>query len=241
MTATLSDTCCSLPPVQSDYTPKGDKIKIGELDVYTVGPKDAKHAILFLYDIYGNHASTYQTADLLSHGLNAHLVLPDYFGSAKPPMEKGIPAVMEWLADYSWDKLKGPTELILQHLKSHGAESIVSVGLCWGAFMAAQSSNGLPGAFRGVGMLHPSLLAKPLADAATAPWCVLLSKDEGDMSDVQESLKANPKWGDKVVVERFDDMHHGWCGSRGDFSNELNRQRTHEALQKLVKFYKSVL
>lgn len=74
----LSQSCCSIPPVQSTYKPVGTLEKVnGELPVYVVGPnvsfrvyvthhtkkkycrnliacvQDAKKAVLVFYDIFG--------------------------------------------------------------------------------------------------------------------------------------------------------------------------------------------
>lgn len=48
-----SKACCTLPPVESDYTPQGTIENLGDLPVYTVGPKDATKAVLVFYDIFG--------------------------------------------------------------------------------------------------------------------------------------------------------------------------------------------
>jgi len=47
--------CCSLPPVEADYTPKGSYETLGDLKSYTIGPDSdsAKGAILMVYDIFG--------------------------------------------------------------------------------------------------------------------------------------------------------------------------------------------
>lgn len=51
----LSDVCCSIPPVKSEYTPIGTMEKLeGYFDMYCVGPKDTKKAIIVFYDIFGN-------------------------------------------------------------------------------------------------------------------------------------------------------------------------------------------
>ncbi|KAK9686181.1 hypothetical protein K7432_015247 [Basidiobolus ranarum] len=49
----INEACCSLPPAISDYTPKGTFEKVDDLPVYFVGPKDAKKAVVLIYDIFG--------------------------------------------------------------------------------------------------------------------------------------------------------------------------------------------
>lgn len=45
--------CCKLPPVQTEYSPKGDYTELAGLKTYSAGPEDAKEAILVVYDIFG--------------------------------------------------------------------------------------------------------------------------------------------------------------------------------------------
>lgn len=45
--------CCSLPPVQAEYTPKGSYGKVAGLKSYGVGPTDTGKAILMVYDVFG--------------------------------------------------------------------------------------------------------------------------------------------------------------------------------------------
>ena len=37
--------------------------------------------------------------------------------------------------------------------------------------------------------------------------------------------------------QKFEDMHHGWCAARGDWSDPLQKQRATEAVQLFVEFF----
>ncbi len=71
--------CCSLPPVKSDYVPVGKTEKFLDMDVYVVGPADAKVALIGIYDIFGFHKNSFQFCDLLAQGTGFKVVLPDFF------------------------------------------------------------------------------------------------------------------------------------------------------------------
>lgn len=45
--------CCNLPPVQAEYTNKGEYTEINGLKTYVTGDKDSKQAILIVYDVFG--------------------------------------------------------------------------------------------------------------------------------------------------------------------------------------------
>lgn len=46
--------CCTIPPVQSDYTPKGSFKPYGIFKkVYVTGPENGENKIVCIYDIFG--------------------------------------------------------------------------------------------------------------------------------------------------------------------------------------------
>lgn len=51
------------------------------------------------------------------------------------------------------------------------------------------------------------------------------------------AVLAKKPFGDKCKMVVFDDMHHGFCAARGDYTNELNAKRANEAIQLTVNFF----
>jgi hypothetical protein len=46
--------CCSIPPVLSEYTPKGTFQPYADFKrVYVTGPQDSQNTIICVYDIFG--------------------------------------------------------------------------------------------------------------------------------------------------------------------------------------------
>jgi len=71
--STQSKACCSVPPVVSEgYKEKGEWITINGMKTYATGPKDAKSALLVVYDIFGFFPQTLQGADILAHSDKDH-------------------------------------------------------------------------------------------------------------------------------------------------------------------------
>lgn len=65
--------CCSIPPVQSDYTPKGEyKEYAGFKRVYVTGPKTSDIAIVSVFDIFG-YKSPYTTRIDMLKSLSLHI------------------------------------------------------------------------------------------------------------------------------------------------------------------------
>jgi hypothetical protein len=73
MASTQSKACCTVPPVQYEgYKEKGEYITIDGMKTYATGPKNAKSALLFVYDIFGFFPQTMQGADILAHSDKEH-------------------------------------------------------------------------------------------------------------------------------------------------------------------------
>ncbi|ORX93391.1 alpha/beta-hydrolase [Basidiobolus meristosporus CBS 931.73] len=233
--------CCSLPPVVSDYQPKGSIEKIDDLSVYFVGPKDAKKAVVVIYDIFGFHPNTKQFCDILGEKFNFRVALPDFF-RGKPwdhtrmtPEDR--PALMQWITSVgSWDNTKPDLEKVKKHLSSSGSTDFGVVGFCWGAKMGVLATR--DGSFSAASLIHPSLLADEDAELAEAPILLIPSKDEPDLTKFVEILKKK-SFGSKCSYHLFDDMHHGFAAARGDYNDPANVKRTTEAIQLTGDFFQN--
>lgn len=84
-----SHACCTVPPVVADgYKEKGEWTTIQGMKTYATGPKDAKTAILVVYDIFGFFPQTLQGADILATGDKEHqyqVFMPGKIGHAVQP------------------------------------------------------------------------------------------------------------------------------------------------------------
>ncbi|KAI9219600.1 hypothetical protein BC828DRAFT_385780 [Blastocladiella britannica] len=149
----------------------------------------------------------------------------------------------KWISERgSWEAVGPNVTAAVQYAKQHGGGDAVPVGvvgLCWGAQVSVHALKELSADVYGAVLIHPPARLDPAEiEVCARPLAVLPSKDEGDFSAIEATLKSNAH--SKLnVYRKFDDMHHGWCGARADFENELNRQRTHEAVQLSVDFFRA--
>lgn len=90
--------------------------------------------------------------------------------------------------------------------------------------------------FVGASCIHPSFVDVADAEKAGAPILSIPSKDEPDMTEYMAVLAQKP-FGDKCKLVRFDDMSHGFCASRGDYTDALNAQRSNEAIKLTADFF----
>ncbi|ORX74147.1 hypothetical protein DL89DRAFT_254031 [Linderina pennispora] len=91
----------------------------------------------------------------------------------------------------------------------------------------------------GGAIVHPAMVTDEDFAQIKAPVLALPSKDEPDFSKGIAQAKALA-FGAQCELVRFDDMFHGFCGARGDWSNETQAKRANDAIKLLVKFFNDV-
>lgn len=239
----MPDACCSLPPVKSEYAPQGSVVEVGGIEVYSVGPSDAKAAIVGIYDIFGFHNNTKQFCDLVASATHARVLLPDFFRGAPWTAEKlethDRSELLKWIGtEGSWEKIQPSLAATTAFAQKEGAQKIALFGFCWGAKMAWHAAQD-GSTYAAAAFIHPSFFTPDDAKFLQVPIINLPTKDEPDMVPYMEALKeASPALHEKSEHKRFDDVHHGFCAARGDWSDELQAQRANEAIKLVANFYK---
>ena len=152
--------CCTLPPVEVDYTAKGSYSQVGDLKSYVSGPEESRSVILYIYDVFGYSSQILQGADLLaSQGFR--VVMPDFLlgnyatadtfsGSEEGNKKKeaffsGFPGAFSTQSE--------AVSKVVSALKCEGVK-IGSVGACWGykVIVLSKGSNH----FQAIAGIHPS-------------------------------------------------------------------------------------
>ncbi|KAI9338789.1 Alpha/Beta hydrolase protein [Obelidium mucronatum] len=252
---TLIDACCNVPAVSADYQSEGTTVHVltpTTNDYYAPTPyTKTNKAVIVVHDAFGvNHPNVKQVADLLAQTLGFHVIVPDFYRSETLPREGGRDAIMAFLGKWDYDTVvRHDLVRVAKWLKeTHGVDSVVVVGLCWGGkvvFRLGGDVGHVEGleAVKGIATAHPSLLEVSFAEKLEVPVALLPSKDEDAklMDDIFEAVQKNAKASKLSIHQRFDDMHHGWVGARGDYSNEENNRRATEALNIFASFFRKVL
>jgi len=238
----LPEACCTVPPVSSSYQPVGSIEDVGNMAVYTVGPQDARKAIIVVYDVFGFHNNTKQFCDKLAAHGDYKVVLPDFFHGEPwtlEKMEQGLAPLFAWIQQVgTWELIHPDMTSVMTHLRSQGVHKFGIAGFCWGAKMAVTATKS--GEYAGAALIHPSMLNVADAESAEAPLLILPSKTEMDMTPLLDVLAQKP-FGNLCYHQRFDDMHHGWVAARGDYDDELNGKRATEAIQLTYNFFQKVM
>lgn len=140
----------------------------------------------------------------------------------------------------SWDKTVKPDIIaIMDHYKKQGVTSFGIFGFCYGGKMSILAVGDMSG-IKGAALIHPSLMEIKDAENAKAPMLFIPSKDDLDMIPMFEIAKKN-LGEDKVEHYRFDDVHHGFAGARGDWNDEVQKKRVNEAISLVHAFFKKHL
>ncbi|KAG0285103.1 hypothetical protein BGZ97_007930 [Linnemannia gamsii] len=248
----LVSACCNTPAVDNaHWHNKGEHVTLSTeiagkpRKTYLTGPKDSKRGIVAIYDIFSYHPTTYQFFDRLaeSHG-GFQLSAPEFFpeGGINPEYLGDSTKVMGWIGqhgDYHKNHILEVTLAAVEDLRKAGCTSFSLVGQCWGVLMAAKvvSEEGTP--FVSAGGPHPSFISLETTKDVKTPMILLASKDEADMIPVIERLniKGFPV---ESFHQRFDNMHHGWTGGRGDWNVPEQFKAGLEAVDLLGAFYAKV-
>jgi len=152
------------------------------------------------------------------------------------------PGLMAWLGangDYKNNHFAELINAAVEDLRADGCTSFSIMGQCWGTFVAVQASSEPGNPFLACGGPHPSMMSIEGVKDVTCPLILLPAKEDADMVPIVESLKAkNFKVESKQV--RFDNMHHGWTGGRGDWTVPEQFKAGLEAVDILARYYAEV-
>ncbi|RIB07884.1 Alpha/Beta hydrolase protein [Gigaspora rosea] len=240
----IASSCASLPPVQSDYAPKGKITKVNGLDVYWAIPDSfaeakTKNAVIICYDIFGFHENVKQLCDILaSQGFL--VALPDYLQGNYWTTEKFKNEghqLKEWLDENAPPEkcLQFTTPVVKQLREEHKVQNIGYAGLCWGAMIGVKHCK--DPAFDACILIHPSMLTTEDFKNCQCPVAFLPSKNEPDLETqfVKDPVLTSKPFASKIVHRRFD-LHHGFVGARGNFKDSANVEAVNEVISISVNF-----
>ncbi|KAF9432743.1 hypothetical protein BGZ76_010373 [Entomortierella beljakovae] len=248
----LTDACCTTPPVDNaHWHNKGEYVFLsaevgGEKRMtYRTGPKTSKRGLIAIYDIFGRHPTTFQFFDRIaeSHG-GFQLSAPDIFHNGGIPDEVfgEKSRLIAWIGangDYVKNHIDTMIKNAVEDLRKEGCTSFSIFGQCWGALIAVKAASEEGNPFLSAGGPHPSFLSIEAIKDLTAPLIVLPSKDETDFVPILKSIESK-NFAIESFQQRFDNMHHGWTGGRGDWSQPDQFKAGLEAVDLLSGYFAKV-
>ncbi|KAI0076229.1 hypothetical protein K474DRAFT_1691426 [Panus rudis PR-1116 ss-1] len=243
--------CCSIPPVKSDYVPKGTFKSYGGFNkVYVTGPQTlGDTAIVCVYDIFGFKPQTQQGADIIADNLKVQVLMPDFFENGEAwPVDKFPPKTDEEkqkLQQFFGGIASPPdnkNKLINfgKALKNDGAKFIGVYGFCWGGkvVMLAGGEDGTP--FDAVSIVHPAMLSAGDAENLKVPLGLYPSNDEPkeEYEKIVDVLKKKP-FADKSDWKWYDSFH-GFAAARANLDDSDNKAKYEDLYCTLINFFNKV-
>ncbi|KAG0345387.1 hypothetical protein BG004_003751 [Podila humilis] len=243
----LVDACCNTPKVEEavwenkgEYQTLRTQIAGEDRKTYRTGPKDSKRGLICVYDIFGYHPTGLQFFDRIAASNGGfQLSAPDFFRNGG---YNGVGPMMDWIhanGDYEKNHIGTMIKAAVEDLRKDGCTSFSIFGQCWGAYMSVKAASEEGNVFLAAGGPHPSFFSVETLKDVKAPVIILASKDEADMIPVIESVDAKG-FPVKSFHKRYDNMHHGWTGGRGDWTIAEQREAGLEAAELLGQFFDKV-
>lgn len=112
--------------------PKGEEIRVSNLELYSVGSSNEFSVIVF-HDIRGYKvAQTRVFCDRLAAEFQSHVVLPDFFHGETAPLDHLL--FGNWLSiNGIWSNVSRDLNIVSSWLKqSNPKKNISLIGFCWG-------------------------------------------------------------------------------------------------------------
>lgn len=246
-----------MPFLRADYDPKGEEIKIGDMDAYVIG--SGEKAIVVAYDVHGfNGGRTRSVCDQLANE-GYLVVLPDFFRGSYWNLiqeNKSFETMGDWLRTMPYEPgLRTDFfNKVLPFLKERGVTSIGMAGFCWGAWMIFNVAK-TEGAIACGVSFHPSLKVnfhfggteEDMAQGVTCPQLLLPAGNDTDAVREGGSVMAILQQSSHESVHRhshahsFPDMLHGYA-SRGannlDLADEKVRRDVQASFKMAVDYFR---
>ncbi|KAL0950700.1 hypothetical protein HGRIS_007477 [Hohenbuehelia grisea] len=250
-THNTNKACCTIPPVQSNYTPKGSFASHGDFKkVYVTGPDASDNAIVCVFDIFGFFPQTQQGADIIASTLKTKVYMPDFFDPAPAFPADNFPPKTDEAKKQLQDFFGGPAsppdtmkKLVAfgNHLKSNGAKRLGVYGFCWGGKVTLLAS-GDATPFDAASIIHPAMLSAEDVQKLTIPLALYPSQDE-PKEEYQKivDILAQKSFASSCDHKYYADMFHGWAAARGNLENEDNKKAYEEVYGKLVNYFQKTL
>ncbi|KDN48171.1 hypothetical protein RSAG8_03187, partial [Rhizoctonia solani AG-8 WAC10335] len=229
--------CCTIPPVQSNYKPKGAFETINGVSTYVVGDKTSKQAIVVIMDIFGMVPLTQQGCDILaSQGFYA--LMPDYLGD-QALQDGDIPFDTPQKIEKRNKLFSGAgnpqaraADLVKlgEKLKSEGFK-VGSLGFCWGSKVGILAGASDP--IAAVAAVHPAILAPEDAASCKATLGFYPTRDE-DPAEMEPFVKIAKDY-------KLYSVHHGFAAARAKFDDPQCKAAYEDVYQRLTEFFKRYL
>lgn len=249
----------SWPALVLDSDVQNDGVEVtvlaepSSMTIYHVQPsKPSTKAIIVNHDSIGiNSGRNRAICDQLSRDTGYHVLMPDFFRNGDGILNYGgftaigmSPEGIAWFSQMTSQRVLDDTEMVFNYMNDAGfeIESYGSTGFCFGGWVGFHQAT--TGKISAHVAAHPSLSAEEfkgfglesLVKNVKSP--IMMMPAGNDPENVKEGGDVE-QWlefvGQKVEVNEFPDMFHGWV-PRGNVSIPAVKRDVKLAMEKTVEF-----
>ncbi|CAF1004750.1 unnamed protein product [Rotaria sordida] len=204
--------------------PKGEVIRLGDFDIYSVGNSNDNLSIIVIYDIRGfNISQTRVFCDRLASEYFVHVVMPDFFRGTAAPTNGNMST---WLADVgNWSKVSNDLKNVANWLnKSFSTNRIAVIGFCWGGLQVVRACSNLSTIFFTGISIHGASLTSDEVRQLQQP---MLFIGAGSDPPLQPYLSDAIEQSNSIISKQCEyktylDMRHGFVAASANYSNPDN-------------------
>lgn len=208
----------------NDTYPKGVVVRLGDFDVYSVGPSTSDAAIVVLYDINGfNTSQTRVFCDRLASNYSIQVVMPDVFrGTARPATGDFGP----WLSTVNnWTRISADLTNVANWLRnSYSKKYIGLTGFCWGGLQVVRACSNLSNLFTTGISIHGSSLSPSEVRQINKPMLFIAAVNDAALHpNISDAIaEAKPQLSQQCEYKTYNDSRHGFVAGGANYSNPEN-------------------
>ncbi|CAF1472439.1 unnamed protein product [Rotaria magnacalcarata] len=205
--------------------PKGEILRVDDLNIYSVGTSNSDLSIVVIYDIRGfNITQTRVFCDRLAHEYSVHVVMPDFYrGTAAP---SNLSLIMAWVAGVNdWAKISKDLKTVADWLKkSYNENQIGLVGFCWGGLQAVRACSNLSTLFfTGISIHGSSLTPAEVSQLQQPMLFIAAGNDPALIPNISSAIEqSNMEISKKCEYQTYSTMGHGFVAAGANYSNPEN-------------------
>jgi dienelactone hydrolase len=204
--------------------PKGQVVRLGDFDIYSVGSSSKDLAMIVIYDIRGfNISQTRVFCDRLASEYSVQVVMPDFFRGTSAPTN-GNRTI--WLAGVgNWSKVSNELIYVANWLRhSPSIKQIGLVGFCWGGLQVVRACSNLSNLFSTGISIHGSSITVTEVQQLKKPMLFIAASNDPKLQpNISDAIEqANPVISKQCEYKTYPNVMHGFAAAGANYSNPVN-------------------
>jgi len=220
--------------------PKGEVVRVVDLNIYSVGTNNSDLSIIVFYDIRGfNISQTRVFCDRLAAEYHVRVVMPDFFRGAVAPAN--LSGLETWLAGVgTWSQVSNDLRNIHSWLLSSPPTTQIGlIGFCWGALQVVRGCSNLSTLFfTGVSIHGSQLTADEVRQLQKPVFFIAASNDPPLQPNISSVIdEANIEVGKQCEYKTYSNMRHGFAAAGANYSNPENVEAIDDVHLRVRNFF----